>query len=332
MKFSTTNALILVCFAMCINILCVDVAGADSVTYVYRGNNFVELQGEPGIFSTKDRVTGQFTLDCSAAHIEGTCANLPFDNYFTLGAVELEPLSFSAGPAELPTADGNVEISAFFFSTDSNGHIVDWNIDLYLDDPSGVINVDTDNDLSGPIDSAAALGGDAVVFDNPGKWKIAMSPVQAQGQPSCPCFTSDTIDAAALSLWGVLQDDSRDPIAASGENECTGPEGTGIERLETEFRIFTTSRATRSPLSQLYVETGFVGERTGTCVIRIDRDNDQAVYAHFMFKVGGRGVAGVEDELTVNQVASCQKEILKSNTWRHFCPDILDQNGDEEEE
>jgi hypothetical protein len=149
-----------------------EVAGAVSMTYVYRGNNFVEIQGELGIFSTNDRVTGQFTVDCSAAHIAGTCANLAFDDYFTLGAVNLEPLWFSAGPARLPTADGRVEIAIVSFSTDSNGHIVDWNIDLFLIDPSGVINVDTDNDIRGPIDTAVVLGGEAQVLGNPGEWTV----------------------------------------------------------------------------------------------------------------------------------------------------------------
>lgn len=171
MRFHTKNALIFVCSALCINTLCVNAAGADTATYVYRGNNFVEISGEPGIFTTKDRVTGRFTIDCNAAHPEGTCANLPFDNYFWIGAVRMESMKFSAGPASLPTPEGHADINAFWFSTDSDGHIVDWNIDLSLYDPSGVINVDTDNRPWGPIDSAAALGGDAVVFDNPGNWK-----------------------------------------------------------------------------------------------------------------------------------------------------------------
>jgi hypothetical protein len=89
-----------------------------------------------------------------------------------LGAVELEPLSFLAGPAGLPTSDGEVEIAQFSFSTDSIGRIVDWDMDLFLYDPSGVINVDTDNRIGGPIDSAAALGGIAVVRDNPGEWIV----------------------------------------------------------------------------------------------------------------------------------------------------------------
>ena len=184
MRFLTTQALILVCSAMCINTLCANAAGAESVTYDYRGNNFVELQGEPGIFSTNDRVTGRFTLDCGAAHIEGTCANLPYENYFALGAVELGSLSFSAGPATLPTDGGDVEIHAFYFSTDASGQIFDWDIDLYLDDPSGVINVDTDNNIHGPIDSAAALGGGAVVFNDQGKWKT----IGRHGKGSIPVF------------------------------------------------------------------------------------------------------------------------------------------------
>jgi hypothetical protein len=143
---------------------------ADKLTYTYLGNNFEEVDGL--IFTTNDRVTAQFTIDCAVAHSAGNCANLPYDNYLQLGAVELEPLSFLAGPAGLPTSDGEVEIAQFSFSTDSIGRIVDWDMDLFLYDPSGVINVDTDNRIGGPIDSAAALGGIAVVRDNPGEWIV----------------------------------------------------------------------------------------------------------------------------------------------------------------
>ena len=167
MRFLTNKALIFVCSAMCINCLCVNPAAADSATYVYRGNNFEELEGEPGVFSTKDRVTGHFTVDCSNAQVEGTCANLPYDNYFWLGAITFESVHFSAGPASLPTVDGHADVNAFWFSTDSNGQIVDWDIDLSLYNPSGIINVDTDTN----VDSAAALGSFANVPDNPGKWK-----------------------------------------------------------------------------------------------------------------------------------------------------------------
>ena len=171
MKCLTTKALIFVCYLTCINCLLVNTAAADSATYVYRGNNFEHVGGEPGVFTTKDRVTGHFAVDCSIAHPEGTCANLPYDNYFWIGAVRLDTVKFSAGPATLPNADGHAVVNAFWFSTDANGQIVDWNIDLGLEDPSGLINVDTDNSPGGPIDSAAALGGGAVVSDNPGTWK-----------------------------------------------------------------------------------------------------------------------------------------------------------------
>jgi hypothetical protein len=154
--------------AMSMNIFCVDLAHALSLTYIYRGNNFVELQGDTSIFSTNDRVTAQFTIDCAAAHSAGNCSNLPYDNYVELGAVKLEPHSFSAGPASLPTSAGNVEITRFSFSTDSRARIVYWDMDLFLFDPSGSINVDTDNGL----DSAAALGGGAVVVGNPGDWRV----------------------------------------------------------------------------------------------------------------------------------------------------------------
>jgi len=160
----------------------VSAAAADSATYVYRGNNFEELEGDPGVFSLKDRVTGRFTVDCSIAHPEGTCANLPYENYFWLGAVRFESIYLTAGPATLPTDDGLADVNRFRFSTDSSGHIVNWDIDLTLNDPSGIINVDTDKKPWGSaIDSAAALGGGAVVQDNPGTWKKVGRP---GGRPS----------------------------------------------------------------------------------------------------------------------------------------------------
>ena len=166
------KAILSACSALWLTMLCVGAASADSANYVYRGNNFDDIQGEPGIFSTNDRVTGRFTVDCSVAHMEGTCANLPFADYFALGAVDFESINFSAGPATLPTAEGFADITAFHFSTDSNGQIVDWDIDLSLFDPTGIINVDTDNNpVPGPIDSAAALDGFANVYGDPGKWR-----------------------------------------------------------------------------------------------------------------------------------------------------------------
>ena len=176
MRFLSKKILICACSVLCMSTVLVGAANADSVTYVYRGNNFVQIDGDPTIFSTKDRVTGRFTIDCSIAHPEGTCANLPFDNYLALGAVRFESLSFSAGPATLPTAEGLADINMFYFSTDANGQILDWNIDLTLFDSSGIINVDTDNSIHGPIDSAAALGGGAVIFNDPGDWKTIGRP------------------------------------------------------------------------------------------------------------------------------------------------------------
>ena len=166
------SCLIVALSAIFIHIFFVNLANAISLIYVYRGNNFVELQGEPGIFTTNDRVTAQFTIDCAAVDSAGNCTNLPYVDYLELGAVELDPLSFSAGPASLPTSDGRVEIAQFLFSTDSRARIVDWDMDLFLPDPSGVINVDTDNNL----DSAAVLGGGAVVRGNPGEWRAVPEP------------------------------------------------------------------------------------------------------------------------------------------------------------
>ena len=53
MRFIISRMLVFVCTALCINAVCVGAAGADFVTYDYRGNNFVSIDGEPGVFSTK---------------------------------------------------------------------------------------------------------------------------------------------------------------------------------------------------------------------------------------------------------------------------------------
>jgi len=150
---------ILACFAS-------NAALAESAIYVYLGNPFTEFQGED-LFDQDDRVAGRFSIDCFIAHTAGDCRSLPYQNYYDLGAVTLRPLSFLAGPAALPTAAGDVNINGFKFSTDSDGNIVDWDIDLSLEDPSGVINVDTDNSL----DSAAALGAFANNNGMPGYWR-----------------------------------------------------------------------------------------------------------------------------------------------------------------
>ena len=186
MRFLSSKTLLIICSAMCVNGLFVNSAAADSATYVYRGNNFEELEGDPEVFSLKDRVTGRFTVDCSIAHPEGTCANLPWDNYFWLGAVRFESIHLTAGPATLPTDDGYADINRFRFSTDANGQIVHWDIDLSFMDPSGLINVDTDKKPWGSaIDSAAALGGGASVHGNPGRWKKV-------GTPGGPLFNNRT--------------------------------------------------------------------------------------------------------------------------------------------
>ena len=142
--------------------------------YQYKGNELEIIEFDEHIFTRSDSVTAAFTLDCAAAHEAGTCADLPYRDYHALGAVTLSPQSFQAGPAALPTAQGDVEVARFYFSTNSGGEIVNWDIDLFLDHPTGLINVDTDN-VGGGIDSAAAQGGGASLFDNPGVWMIEFS-------------------------------------------------------------------------------------------------------------------------------------------------------------
>jgi hypothetical protein len=170
-----------------------------SLTYVYRGNN-LKQQDDTGIFTTDDIVTAQFTVDCSAAHSAGDCANLPYHKYLSSGAVMLESVSFSAGPARLPTADGRARILVFSFSTDELGSILDWDMDLSLPDPSGLINVDTDNGRTRwgfPVDSASALGGKAANSRTPGKWTV--TPVTEVPEPSTTVILLTGLSGILLS-------------------------------------------------------------------------------------------------------------------------------------
>jgi uncharacterized repeat protein (TIGR01451 family) len=154
-------------YAAFCNMLLANSAAALSMEYLYRGNHFVEIEGFTGLFSPTDHVTAQFTIDCALAHSEGDCRNLPYDDYFSLGAIDVKSMNFSAGPVVLPTADGNVEVRVFSFSTDYQRRIVDWDMDLFLTEPW--LNVDTDN-VNGGIDSAGAPGESASVSGQPGIW------------------------------------------------------------------------------------------------------------------------------------------------------------------
>jgi hypothetical protein len=142
-----------------------------TVTYHYTGNNFHpdEISGTPGIFTPSDKVTASFTVNCELAHDAGDCRNLPYQNYYALGAVDTTSVNFAAGPAKLPTARGFTNIQRFSFSTDSSGHIVQWDMDLFWPDVTGILNVDTDNQL----DSATAEGAGATTFGRPGVWGIS---------------------------------------------------------------------------------------------------------------------------------------------------------------
>ena len=147
-RFLLLSLLVTICIS-------IDSALAAQVSYSYEGNNFVEVEGDPELFSTSDRVSASFTVDCAAAHPEGDCRNLPYQDYFERGAVDTATLIFSAGPVTLPTPNGGINVNRFLFSTDDNAQIIDWDMDLYSDELNPALNVDTDNVGTG-LDSAAA--------------------------------------------------------------------------------------------------------------------------------------------------------------------------------
>lgn len=154
-------------FIYSMSMLIASQVAAMSMEYLYRGNDFVELEGISGLFSRGDHVTATFTIDCAKAHTEGNCRHLPYDDYFSTGAIDAKSIRFSAGPVVLPAADGSVEVRSFFFSTDYWRSIVDWDMDLFLSEAG--LNVDTDN-VNGGTDSAAAPGESASVRGQPGIW------------------------------------------------------------------------------------------------------------------------------------------------------------------
>jgi len=170
------SSLFMLSFAAFCNMLLASSVAALSMEYLYRGNRFVELEGVTGLFSPTDHVTAKFTIDCAVAHSEGNCRNLPYDDYFRLGAIDAESMSFSAGPVVLPTAEGLFEVSTFTFSTDYWGRIVDWDMDLFLSEPW--MNVDTDN-VDGGIDSAGAPGESASISGQPGVWGNELSKAES---------------------------------------------------------------------------------------------------------------------------------------------------------
>jgi hypothetical protein len=221
---------------VCVNFLCVVHAAA--MAYSYTGNNFTQFAGVEGVFTTSDRVTASFAINCALAHAAGDCRNLPYQNYYESGAVEQTSLSFSAGPARLPTAGGDVNVERFSFSTDSSGRILEWDLDLFWPDPSGVINVDTD----GGLDSAAALGGGAVVSGRPGRWINSDSAPNITGAWNATiywgtaCRWDGTLEFSHAGNPGVLTGSGNLTVAPG--NSCTnriGPVNGTIDGSNLEF-------------------------------------------------------------------------------------------------
>jgi hypothetical protein len=91
--------------------------------YTYTGNAFDEVSG---VFTTDDRVTGYFLIDCGLAGGSGDCSDLPYAE--RRSSISIIDYSFSAGPFTLEP-----ETSDLFdleFSTDSNMLIDNWNISV----------------------------------------------------------------------------------------------------------------------------------------------------------------------------------------------------------
>jgi hypothetical protein len=142
------------------------------VAYQYTSAFFDNVAG---IYTTSDRLTGQFT---TAAPLP---ANLSFQDISSL----VTSFSFSDGHQTISELDlGNFFVFDFYVSTDSAGEIADWRIQLFLSDSERTIQTFSEsgshND-TGSID-LSNYGG---IFGTRGSWVIqttqevpAMSRVQ----------------------------------------------------------------------------------------------------------------------------------------------------------
>jgi PEP-CTERM motif len=112
-------------FALALALAPLDGARADTVTYTYTGLDFTHAN-QP--FTTLENVTGTITFNAPLA------ANLTLNPGSNVSNVTPASFSFTAGPETLTSDNFNPSptFTQFQFSTDAQGNITGWIIDIGL--------------------------------------------------------------------------------------------------------------------------------------------------------------------------------------------------------
>jgi hypothetical protein len=166
-------------------------AAMADTTYTYTGNDFTYAEGP---FSTSDFVSGSFTV----------AAPLPDDLPYTNITSDLIGFSFSDVPGNFPFAFPGTAFlnSTFSVSTDSAGHIAQWDISIqqfsypYAADLISTANSPTEvEDFGGAVEI-----GHADVVDDPGTWSNATPPTPTPEPESLFLFGT-----GALWIVGLIR-------------------------------------------------------------------------------------------------------------------------------
>jgi hypothetical protein len=167
-------------FGLFVVLLVVFPAMADNYTYTYTGNTFgsssvssTGFYGVRGGYSLEDFVSGYFTIAAPLA------ANLS-DVNITADVLDFE-FTDNRFQDRVPSTSNS---TAFYFSTDAQGNIVDWFV------AASILNVDwvvTTKGLSDVDYDEASLGNRAsyaYVQGNPGTWTVAGGTESPVPEPS----------------------------------------------------------------------------------------------------------------------------------------------------
>jgi hypothetical protein len=160
-------------------------AKADPVTYVYTGNAFTTVNGP---YTTADAITGSVTLDAPLG------ANL---YAYEVPYWDIVSFDFTDGVEEFDEA--NKFYPYFGFSTDANGEIIRWFVNIST--PSTTIQFCTDCSYTPPEDSAqdgyGTLSGNT---NEPGTWTVEGS----SSLNDVAIADAPEPDALLLALTGVV--------------------------------------------------------------------------------------------------------------------------------
>lgn len=122
------SAIISIVVLILFDVASVGPTNAAILKYSYIGNQFTDIRfGD--LFTTKDRVTGYYIIDCGlipGGEGGGTCSNLsPTGPGYRGQVIEF---SVSAGPVTISSADEGSFVDTFSIETSSDSNIISWGI------------------------------------------------------------------------------------------------------------------------------------------------------------------------------------------------------------